>query len=204
MKRYTEKELEELINILKNDGIISVPTDTIYGICGRADSLKAYEKIMKIKNRPENKFLPIMCADKEQIKNIAIVNKSALKLIDAFMPGPITLILNKKTETYIKNGGTKNIPNVAVRMATSRTLKELITKVGIPIFMTSANKSGEPVCKNLDEIERKCPDLDGMLEGNVLFDKQSTIIDCTLDILKIKREGVITIEEIDNVLKDKP
>ena len=95
MKRYTENELDELVNILKNDGVISVPTDTVYGICGSINSKKSYEKIMKIKNRPKNKLLPIMCADENQIKSIAIVNENALKLINNFMPGPITLILNK-------------------------------------------------------------------------------------------------------------
>ncbi len=81
-------------------------------------------------------------------------------------------------------------------MATSKTIKELIKRVKSPIFMSSANKSGEPTCKNLDEIEKSCPNLDGMLEGKVLFEKGSTIVDCISGEIKILRNGPITIEEI--------
>lgn len=204
MKRYKQTQLDELSNILKNDGVISVPTDTVYGICGRINSKKAYDKIMKIKNRPSNKSIPIMCADEEQIKSIAIVNEKVEKLIHAFMPGPITLVLNKKPEaaSYINNGGLRNTTEMAIRMATSDVLKNLIYKVGSPIFMTSANKSGEEVCKNLDEIERTCPELDGIMEGNVSFGKESTIIDCTSDKIKIQRIGVISAEQIAEIIKD--
>ena len=81
-------------------------------------------------------------------------------------------------------------------MATSNELKELIKSLGCPIFMTSANKSGEEVCKTLEEIEKNCPDLDGMLEGEVSFGQASTIVDCTLDEIKILREGPISKVEI--------
>ena len=110
------------------------------------------------------------------------------------MPGPITLILNKRTEIsdYINNGAT----TIAVRMATSKVLENLIQKIGSPIFMTSANQSGENVCTNLDEIEKVCPTLDGMLEGNVSFNQASTIVDCTSNQIKILRNGPISLEKI--------
>ena len=96
IKRYKQNEINKLAEILKNDGIISVPTDTVYGICARINSLKAHDKLIAIKQRPITKLLPIMCADEKQIKNIALVDKKAEKLIHTFMPGPITLILKKK------------------------------------------------------------------------------------------------------------
>ena len=202
MKRYKQNEINELVNILKNDGVISVPTDTVYGICACINSPKAYDKLVSIKNRPSSKSFPIMCANEEQINSIAIVNENAKKLIKAFMPGPITIVLNKKTDVVnmINNAGLRSTTEVAIRMATSKFLKELILKTG-PIFMTSANKSGEPVCKTLDDIERICPSLDGMLEGNVTFGKESTIIDCTSEEIKIQRQGVISSEQISTVLK---
>ena len=193
MKIYKQNELDKLADILKNNGVISVPTDTVYGICGCINSIEAYNKIMEIKNRPSNKALPIMCADEQQIKSIAIVNENAQKLISAFMPGPITLVLNKKQDTL--NSSILN-STIAVRMATSEVLKELIYKVNSPLFMTSANVSGEPVCTNVYDIEKVCPDLDGILEGNVSFNKESTIVDCTSEIVKILREGVIPSGQI--------
>lgn len=89
MKRYKQNETDELSNILKQDGVISVPTDTVYGICARINSLNAYDKLVNIKNRPSNKSFPVMCANEEQIKSIAIVDERAQKLIHAFMPGPV-------------------------------------------------------------------------------------------------------------------
>lgn len=198
VKRYKPDEIDRLADVLKNDGVISVPTDTVYGICARINSIKAPDKLMVLKNRPIAKLFPIMCADEKQIKSIAIVNKNAEKLIRFFMPGPITLVLNKndKLPNYINNGTT----TIAVRMATSRALENLIRKTESPLFMTSANKSGEMPCTNLDEIEKTFPDLDGIMEGNVSFNESSTIIDCTSEKIKILRSGPISLEQIKSVL----
>lgn len=202
MKRYKQSEIDELANILKQDGVISVPTDTVYGICARINSIEAYNKLISIKNRPSNKSFPVMCADEEQIKSIAIVDEKIEKLIHAFMPGPVTLILNKRNEKNINNRGLRTTSEIAVRMAPSNVLKELIYKTGSPIFMTSANQSGEKECNNLDEIEKLCPSLDGMMEGNVSFGKASTIIDCTQEVIKIQRVGPISMEDIIEALKN--
>ena len=180
MKRYNKNQIEELSKLLKNNGVISVPTDTVYGICGSINSPEAQTKLKEIKKRPESKLFPIMCADIEQIKSIAIVDNKSKKIIKEFMPGPITIVLrkNEKLPEYINNG------------------KELIKILGCPVFMTSANKSGEEVCKTLEDIERKCPDLDGMLEGTVSFGQASTIVDCTSNEIKILRKGPISEDEI--------
>lgn len=198
MKKYNENELDELAEILKNDGVISVPTDTVYGVCARMNSIKAHDNLVLVKNRPANKLFPIMCADENQIKSIALVDEKAEKLIRAFMPGPITLILKKRPEipAYVTNGGE----TIAVRMATSKTLENLIRKVESPLFMSSANQSGEPTCTTLEEIEIACPSLNGILEGSISFGKGSTIIDCTLDDIKIIRPGPITIEQVLEIL----
>ena len=192
MKRYSQDDIDTVIKILKDDGVISVPTDTVYGICARVNSLKAFHKLVEIKNRPGNKNFPIMCSDLEQIKSISIVDKKVKKLINAFMPGPITLVLRKKNDTFltINNGGERETNEIAVRMATSTFLKEVIIGVGCPLFMTSANKSGMDVCKSLDDIEKMCPTLDGMVEGEVSFGVASTIVDCTGGEIRIQREEI--------------
>lgn len=198
MKRYSQDDIDTVIKILKDDGVISVPTDTVYGICARVNSLKAFHKLVEIKNRPDNKNFPIMCSDLEQIKSISIVDKKVKKLINAFMPGPITLVLRKKNDTFltINNGGERETNEIAVRMATSTFLKEVIIGVGCPLFMTSANKSGMDVCKSLDNIEKMCPTLDGMVEGDVSFGEASTIVDCTDDNIVIQRPGPISEEQV--------
>ena len=194
MKRYTKNQIKELSEILKNDGVISVPTDTVFGICGSTKSKKAQEKLKSIKERPASKPFPIMCSDIEQIKSIATIDKKSEKIIKEFMPGPITIVLRKNSQLpeYINNGKE----TIAIRMATSNELKELIKSLGCPVFMTSANKSGEEVCKTLEVIEKKCPDLDGMLEGTVSFGQASTIVDCISNEIKILRKGPISEDEI--------
>ena len=194
VKRFNENEIDKLAEILNSNGVICVPTDTVYGLCAKISSEKALKKLIEIKNRPINKSFPIMCADMNQIKRIAIVNKISEKIINNFMPGPITLVLEKQetlTE-FVTNGKD----TVAVRLATSETLKELITLAGSPVFMTSANKSGMKECTNLDDVEKVCPLLDGMLIGNVVYGKSSTIVDCTSEEIKILREGPISIDDI--------
>ena len=198
IKRYKANEIEKMAQILKNDGVISVPTDTVFGICARINSKIAYDKLIKVKKRPVNKSFPVMCANEEQIKTIAIVNETAEKIIKAFMPGPITLVLKKNNvlPEYVTNGKD----TIAVRMATSDSIKELIEKIESPIFMTSANQSGSPECTNLDEIEKACPLLDGIMEGKVSFSKASTIVDCTSKEVKILRVGPISLEKIKKVI----
>lgn len=102
-----------------------------------------------------------------------------------------------KINKYINNSMT-----IAVRMASSNALQDLIIKTKSPIFMTSANKSEKSPITTLDEIEKEFPTLDGILEGNVTFGMSSTIVDCTLEPIKILREGPITKEQIMELLKN--
>lgn len=194
IKRYKQNEIEELVKILKNDGVISVPTDTVYGVCARISTKEAHDKLVAVKSRPDEKAFPVICANIEQIKSIAIVNETAEKIIKAFMPGPLTVVLKKNNELqdYVTNGKA----TIAVRMATSDVLKEIIEKVGSPLFMTSANRSGEPTCNNLEEIEKACPLLDGMLEGKVNYGEASTIVDCSSNDIKVLRNGPISLKQI--------
>lgn len=199
MRRFKETEIQEMAKVLKDNGVISVPTDTVYGVCAIATSQVAQDNLRKVKNRPVTKAFPIMCSDSRQVEEIAEVTERERKILQEFMPGPLTLILKKKESVpeYV-NGG---MDTLAVRLATSDVLKQLIQTIGAPLFMTSANQSGCPECKNLDEIEAQCPLLSGMLEGNVSFGQASTIIDCTKEELKVLRQGPVTLEEIEEKLK---
>ncbi len=201
MKTYNNTEIEKLSNILKNDGVLAVPTDTVYGLCARMNSEKARENLIELKNRPENKAFPIMCNSIEQIKSIAKVDTRIKKIIENFMPGPITLVLLKgeNVPSFVNEGSNE----IGIRMATSKTLEELIEKVGNPIFMTSANLSGEPVCKTIKEIEKVFPNIDGIVEGKVEYGQASTIVDCTSDEVKILREGPIKLEDIKKIISVK-
>lgn len=204
MRRYSQNEINEVAEVLNRDGVISIPTDTVYGVCARINSQKAFENLVNAKHRPANKSFPVLCLNEEQIKSIAIVNSNAEKLIHAFMPGPITIVLKKKKEAfeYINNAGKRTSDELAVRILPLKFIKELIQKVGSPLFLSSANLSGQEVCKTLDEIEEVFPNIDGIVEGDVSFGQASTIVDCTSDEIVIQREGPISKERIMEVLKN--
>jgi len=199
MKRYSENETAELAAILKRDGVISVPTDTVYGVCACMNSIQAQENLRDLKHRPETKAFPVMCADLAQVKTIAAVDERAERIIHALMPGPVTVILPKlpSVPAYV-NGG---MDTLAIRLATSPAVKRLIEETGCPLFMTSANQSGEPVCTTLEEIEHSCPGLDGMMTGAPAFGQASTIIDCTGPEIRILRQGPVGMAEIQAVLQ---
>lgn len=203
MKRYQPTEIDELAQILKNDGVICIPTDTVWGMCARINSEQAREKLAKIKRRPVSKSFPVMCLDEEQARSIAIVDENAAKLMRALMPGPVTLVLRKRPEVlaYVNNAGEGMSDELAIRMAPAGVLKELLRKTGSPIFLTSANVSGDEVCKTLDEIEELFPELDGALEGEAAGGEPSTIVDCTNREIKIQRPGPISREEIIAILR---
>ena len=114
------------------------------------------------------------------------------------MPGPITIVLNKKETVpdYITNGKK----TIAIRMATSKTLEKIILSLGTPIFMSSANQSGEKTSESLEEIEKNCPKINGILEGKIKLGVGSTIIDCTSEKIKVLREGPIKLKEINNII----
>jgi L-threonylcarbamoyladenylate synthase len=198
MRRFEKSETAAMAAVLKQGGVISVPTDTVYGVCCMMNSREAQEHLRDIKHRPADKAFPVMCADEAQIRTIAEVDARAEKLIRAFLPGPVTLILKKRAEVpaYV-NGG---MATLAVRMAPEAAVKDLILAAGCPLFMTSANLSGQPTAKTLDEIERDCPDLDGMMKGEPSYGRASTIIDCSGDEVKILRPGPVGMEQIQQAL----
>jgi L-threonylcarbamoyladenylate synthase len=202
IRRFDPYDTEEMAQILRDEGVISVVTDTVHGLCARMDSLKAQEKLRDIKHRPKDKAFPVMCCDLRQIESIAYVNENGRKVINAFMPGPVTVILEKRKEIPdFVNGG---MPTLAIRMATGEALEKLIRAVGCPVLMTSANRSGEKTCETPEEIELACTGLDGIMNGIPRFHEASTIIDCSGEQVKILRKGPVSEEQVMHVLAQAP
>lgn len=196
MREFQPDETEPMALLLKQDQILCVPTDTVYGICARMTE-QAQTNLRALKHRPLSKALPLMCADIEQAETIAIISEKNRKLMETLMPGPLTVILPKREEVpdYV-NGG---LPTLAIRLATSESLKKLIQAAGSPLFMTSANLSGEPTCRTIAEVEEVCPGLAGVMLGAPSFGEASTIVDCSTDTWKILRQGPITQAQLDSI-----
>jgi len=199
-----EEELNKVAEILKNDGIIVFPTETVYGIGANALSEKAVDKIYEAKGRENDNPLIVHISNLDMLKNlIETPNEIEQKLIDSFFPGPFTLILKKKN--VLPNNVTANLDTAGIRMPENRIAREIIERVGFPIAAPSANISGRPSGTTIEDI---IEELDGKVDviidgGKSKIGLESTVVKVIEGIPTILRPGKITLEDIDNARLDK-
>lgn len=194
MKIIKNKDLNQLVELLKKDQVVAVPTDTVFGVCARYDHEVAQENLRDLKKRPVTKAFPLMCSDLEQVKGICEISQEEERIIQKFMPGPLTVILKKKScVPDFVNGGQENL---AIRLATSPELKEIIQGVGVPVYMTSANLSGEPAALTVEDVLNSIPKVEAILEGKVEYSVASSIIQWEQGEWKVLRQGPIQKEDL--------
>ena len=182
---------------LSSGDVVIFPTDTVYGIGARINDTIALEKIYEIKRRPKDKRLAVLCANVSDIEKIAVLNDKAKKLIEHFMPGALTLILQSKKEfrnEYIFETVAVRIPNHELALR--------ILAVNGPMATSSVNVSGsKPMNDYLEIVETFSNDV-LYIYPNALESSQisSTIIDLTKEECSLIREGSIKFSEITNFL----
>jgi len=192
-------QIEKGIEILKTGGVIAFPTDTVYGLGAAYDNIAAAERIYSVKNRPLGMALPVLVADEEQAKEIAVdISPKARRLMSSFKPGYLTLVLKKAAcVPHIVTGGGET---VAVRITAHPIPLALIKGLGKPILATSANRHGQPTAITADDVRRQIGDkIDLVIEGECPVGVESTIIDISGEVSRIVRRGAITREEIERV-----
>jgi L-threonylcarbamoyladenylate synthase len=192
-----QQQVERGILILKQGGIVAYPTDTVYGLGACISIPEAVERIYQVKERPRDIALPLLLADTTQITEFSeIVPPDAWLLIHRFMPGALTVVLNK-SETIpdvVTGGGT----TIAVRIPAHPVPVALIRGVGTPIVGTSANLSGRPSPLTAGEVHLQFGDnIDLVIDGGRCpGSRESTIVDMTGKIPVVLREGAISREEL--------
>ena len=192
--------IDKVSEALLKEEIVCFPTETVMGVAIIAENEQTYNKLVDLKNRPANKVFPF-CVLKKQIENYCEVNELQKKIIDKFLPGPLTVILKRKegVPNFIGNEeGT-----IAVRVSENEFINTVLEKIKKPIFLTSANLSGEEVCK--DSLEAKNVFKDKVkvyVEGKPFGGVATTIVDLTKEKPILIRQGVIKIEDILNVWED--
>ena len=168
---FEDSEIEEACEILKKNGLVAFPTETVYGLGGDAMHKEASAKIYAAKGRPSDNPLIVHISDRESLKDIAKeVPQKAVKLMDAFWPGPMTLIFKKTDKVpYSTTGG---LDTVAVRMPSHPVARELISQSGVYIAAPSANTSGRPSPKNFPEttfLSGWCASSTGQIPPQIFF-----------------------------------
>lgn len=188
-------------SILKEGGLVAIPTETVYGLAGDALSREAAKKIYGAKGRPSDNPLIVHIAKVEDLYNIAeTVPQSAVKLANKFWPGPLTMVLKKNDR--VPSGTTGGLDTVAIRMPNNKIALEIIEKSGVYLAAPSANTSGRP---SPTKAEHVIEDLYGKIEmivdgGTVGIGIESTIIDLTSDVPTILRPGYITKAMLEDVI----
>ncbi|MCK4905435.1 threonylcarbamoyl-AMP synthase, partial [bacterium] len=201
-----EDVLLKVKTVLKNGGVIAFPTDTVYGLAGDLFSEDAVKKIYEIKGRDYSKPLPVLVCD---IQSVALyvekIPDFAYKLMEAFCPGPLTVILKRKAGLDI----SLKTDTLGFRIPDYPMALGLLKEYG-PMVCTSANVSGGKDAVSADEVSQyfdgkparfALGGIDLILDGGAtVLQRPSTIIDCTSDSPKIIREGKITREDIERVI----
>jgi L-threonylcarbamoyladenylate synthase len=188
-------DLSRAITALKCGELVVYPTDTLYALGADVYNRDAVRRIFKIKNRPVDIPLSVAVANFESIESIAIVNDIAWRLAEHFLPGPLTLILNKKST--ISSNITGGLDKVAVRIPDNEVALELLSKFG-PLTATSANVHDMETPRDIEGIKKQFKDGDVAvyLDCGKLNALPSTIVDITTKTPKIIREGIITKKNI--------
>lgn len=197
-----EKELlAQAGAVIRAGGLVAFPTETVYGLGGNALDAEAAAKIYAAKGRPsDNPLIAHIAAEEELYRIAAEVPEAARKLMDAFWPGPLTMIFPKKE--IVPDGTTGGLQTVAVRMPAHRTALALIEAAGVPIAAPSANLSGRP---SPTMAEHVMEDLSGRIDliidgGSCDIGLESTIVDMTGEVPMILRPGYITREMLEEVV----
>ena len=193
--------IEKAGSILREGGLVAFPTETVYGIGADALNEMAVEEIFYAKGRPSDNPLIIHIGKKEDVFLYAKdIPEAAHRLMSAFWPGPLTLVLKKLS--IIPDIITGGLDTVAIRMPANPIAKGIILASGCPIAAPSANRSGRP---SPTEAGHVIEDLTGRVDmiidgGSTLIGLESTVLDLTTDIPLILRPGGITYQMLQRVL----
>ena len=189
---------------IENNNVIGIPTETVYGLAGNAYSNISIKKIYILKKRPSFNPLIIHYKNLSALKKDVMLNKHFIKLHNAFCPGPITFILNKKNKCKISKKATAGNNTVAVRIPNHKVIRKLLSISKFPLAAPSANISSKlsPVTTSdvKDEFGNKIKLI--LNGGKTKIGLESTIVDLT-DKVSILRPGGITIEQLEKVLHRK-
>ena len=203
-KIFGKEGISEAAEILKGGGLVAFPTETVYGLGGNGLDKEAAKKIYAAKGRPSDNPLILHVSSIEEVYPLVkALPEKAKKLMEAFCPGPLTLVLPKSD--IVPKESTGGLETVALRSPENALTLDLIRACGFPIAGPSANLSGRP---SPTEASHVFEDLGGRIEG-ILEDGavgigvESTIVDLSENCPTLLRPGAITVEDLEEVLGEK-
>ena len=193
-QRLYRKHIEAAARALGEGALVAFPTETVYGLGAHRDNASAVERLYEAKQRPEDKRLTLMIADREDVKlYVDNVSDTAMKLMDFFWPGPLGII-------FPLSNGT----DVSIRLPDNAVARDMIRMANIPVVTTSANISGYPPAT---DAQQAFMDLGGKISlildgGSTRFRSPSTMVRAEEDGgITVVRQGIITEASIRSCLE---
>lgn len=201
--KNTPDGIKKAAEILKNGGLVGIPTETVYGLAADALNGRAVAGIFAAKGRPMDNPLIVHIADFSDIKRFNLVSEipeTAKKLAERFWPGPLTVIMKKSD--IIPNEVSAGLDTVAIRFPSHKTANEIIRQSGTVLAAPSANLSGSPSPTEaghvMNDLHGK---IDAVLDGGVCdVGVESTVITLACDVPRVLRPGGVTVEQLREVL----
>lgn len=186
--------LDEAIAVLHGGGLVVMPTDTVYGLAGRADQADAVAAIFEVKGRPKDRPLPVLGANVDDLRSVARFSDAALRLADRFWPGPLTLVVERAPRFTFDLGGDE-LATIGVRVPAHPLALELLNETG-PVAVTSANLSGQAPALTIAEARTMLGEaVDVYLDGGSLDSSPSTVARAVAGV-EVLREGAVTRSEL--------
>ncbi len=194
-----ENSLKEAARLLREGRVVAFPTETVYGLGADALNPAAVKAIFDAKERPADNPLIVHVAQSEQLQGLCLVTETARRLMDAFWPGPLTMLLMKTDR--VPDITTASLPSVAVRCPRHPAALALLRACALPVAAPSANRSGRPsptcAAHVYEDMRGRIPlILDG---GSCQVGVESTVVDLTGDAPCILRPGAVTAQDIARV-----
>ncbi|HTK72801.1 MAG TPA: L-threonylcarbamoyladenylate synthase [Croceibacterium sp.] len=199
-----ESGLAQTAEILRSGGLVALPTETVYGLAGRADSEAAVAAIYRAKGRPDFNPLIVHVASLAQAERLALFDDRAALLAERFWPGPLTLVLPLRKEASVAPAVTAGLATIAIRMPAHPLLRAVLGRLGLPLAAPSANRSGGVSPTSAEHVQVSFgaaapPILDGGASENGL---ESTIVALRQGGWQLLRPGPIPESAVAALLGD--
>lgn len=193
------KNIQEAAEIIRKGGLVAFPTETVYGLGADAFNPRAVARIFEVKKRPSFDPLIVHISKINQLELLCEnIPDVVFELSHKFWPGPLTIVLNKKSA--VPDIVTAGLSTVAVRMPAHPIAIELINKAGTPVAAPSANRFGCLSPTQAKHVEKQLTEIDYLIDGGTcMVGIESTVVSISNDGCKILRPGAITVNEISMV-----
>ena len=194
-------EFQKAKEALYKHGVIAFPTETVMGLGVLYNDRIAYDKLNEIKRRPEDKPYTLMVKDVNDISKYALIDERTQRVIDAFMPGSITILVPVK-EDAVPEYVTHGTGIIGIRVPENKEALEVLKEAKLPLLVPSANRSGEKPALSDKEVKEIFGDeVDCVVSGQAKLAKPSTIVSLVNGEVKVLREGPISEEKILKIYK---